>query len=172
MGRGRRRSALLGALLALVPVLAACGAEEREVHNRPPQPVAVTVSLSERGVLVQPSRIGFRGQSGTNISQNEDVAQPQANRKAPLPVIFTVANLTDRDATLLIEGPSPEEADESPCPVTACSDPIVAQGTGDLKTSLPTGQYRISVRNIANGRAVPFSVGPDRPSSQQDLLLP
>jgi hypothetical protein len=171
MGRGRGRFGLLGAILGVALVLAGCGTESHENRPRPPVPVAVTVSISERGVLLQPSRIGFSGEPGTNISQNEDVEEPEANPKAPLPVTFTISNVTGRRTALLVNGTG-EVDEKSPCPVIACSQEIVPGGTSELKTSLDSGGYRISAEDIANGKAVPFEVGPNRTSSQQDLLLP
>jgi hypothetical protein len=170
MGRGRRRAGPLGATLVLVLVVSGCGAEERDQHSRPPQPVAVTISISPDGVLVQPSKVGTASEQATNISQNEGVEKPEANPKAPLPVTFTISNITNHRTALLVSGA--EAGEESACPVTACSEEIVPGGTGELKTALDTGSYEISARDIAGGKGAPFSVGPNRPSSQQDLLLP
>jgi hypothetical protein len=163
---------LLGAALALALVIAGCGAEERESHNRPPQPVSVTVSISGHGVLIQPARVGFKGEKTTNISQNETTPEPQANRKQPLPVTFTISNLTEHGTALLVVSPGAEQGEKSNCDVTACSNQITPGGTGELKTALDAGEYQISARDIAGGKPVQFSVGPERPSSQQDLLLP
>ncbi len=75
-------------------------------------------------------------------------------------VNFTVANLGNETASLSIHGP-----------VTADS-PEIAPGDADtVKVQMKTGSYEAS----ANGTAVrPFSftVGPERPSGQNDLLLP
>jgi hypothetical protein len=171
MGGGRGRSGPLAAILVLALAVAGCGTESHENRPRPPVPVAVTVSISPGGVLLQPSEVGSPGESGTNISQNEGLKPTEADPKAPLPVTFTVSNISEQRTALLVSGAG-EVDEKSPCPVIACSAEIVPGGTGELRTSLDTGDYQISARHIAGGKPVPFSVGPNRPSSQQDLLLP
>jgi hypothetical protein len=75
-------------------------------------------------------------------------------------VNFTVANLTDGTGSLAIHGP-----------VSAESDQI---GPGDaltLKVDLKSGSYEASANGIAV-RPFNFTVGPERPSGKNDLLLP
>ena len=48
---------------------------------------------------------------------------------------------------------------------------IVAQGTGDLKLNLEQGDYVVSAED-SNAREDELAVGPERASSQNDLLLP
>jgi hypothetical protein len=161
MGRGRGRSRLLGAVSALAIVVAGCGTDSHENRPRPPQPVAVTVSISERGVLIQPTEIGVSGAGAADLTQNEGVEQPEANPNEPLPVTFTISNLTGHRTKLEFNGPT-----------EVSSDQIVPNGTGELRTDLDTGDYQVSAAEVANGKTSPFSVGAERPSSQQDLLLP
>jgi hypothetical protein len=73
---------------------------------------------------------------------------------------FTIANLTTKPGTLAIHGP-----------VDADSDEIPAAGTGTIKLDMKTGSYEASVSGIA-ARPFSFTVGPERPSGQNDLLLP
>jgi hypothetical protein len=73
---------------------------------------------------------------------------------------FTIANLTTRPGTLAIHGP-----------VDADSDEIPAAGTGTIKVDMKTGSYEASASGIAV-RPFSFTVGPERPSGQNDLLLP
>jgi hypothetical protein len=73
---------------------------------------------------------------------------------------FTIANLTTKPGTLAINGP-----------VDADSDEIPAAGTGTIKVAMKTGSYEASVSGIAV-RPFSFTVGPERPSGQNDLLLP
>jgi hypothetical protein len=75
-------------------------------------------------------------------------------------VNFTVANLTTDPGTLAIHGP-----------VDANSDQIPPTGTGTVRVNLKTGSYEASVDGFA-ARPFSFNVGPDRPSGQNDLLLP
>jgi hypothetical protein len=75
-------------------------------------------------------------------------------------VNFTVANLTNETGSLAIHGP-----------IDATS-PEIAPGDADtVKVAMKTGSYEASV----NGFAVApfgFTVGPERPSGQNQLLLP
>jgi hypothetical protein len=73
---------------------------------------------------------------------------------------ITVANLTNETGTFAIHGP-----------VDATS-PEIAPGDADtLKVDMKSGTYEASVDGFA---VAPFSftVGPERPSGQNDLLLP
>jgi len=75
-------------------------------------------------------------------------------------VNFTIANLTTRTGTLAIHGPVDAESNEIP-----------AGGAETLKVDMKTGSYEASVSGIAV-RPFNFTVGPERPSGQNDLLLP
>ena len=75
-------------------------------------------------------------------------------------VNFTVANLTNRTGSLAINGP-----------INATSDPIAPGDADTIKVQMKTGSYEASVDGFA---VAPFSfnVGPERPSGQNQLLLP
>ena len=75
-------------------------------------------------------------------------------------VNFTIANLTERPGTLAIAGPVDADSDEIP--------PGAAE---TLKVQMKTGTYEASVSGIAV-RPFSFTVGPERPSAKNDLLLP
>jgi hypothetical protein len=75
-------------------------------------------------------------------------------------VNFTIANLTERPGTLAISGPVDADSNEIP--------PGAAE---TLKVQIRTGTYEASVNGIAV-RPFNFTVGPERPSAQNDLLLP
>lgn len=75
-------------------------------------------------------------------------------------VNFTIANLTDQTGSLAIHGP-----------VNAESDSIAPAGTAILKVDVKPGSYEASVNGFAV-RPFNFTVGPERPSSQNDLGLP
>jgi len=74
--------------------------------------------------------------------------------------IFTVANLTNQIGSLAIHGP-----------VTAETSAIPPSGTGTIKVELKSGNYEASADGIAV-RPFQFKVGPERPSAQNELLLP
>jgi hypothetical protein len=75
-------------------------------------------------------------------------------------VNFTIANLTDQAGSLAIHGP-----------VNAESDSIVPAGTAMLKVDMKPGNYEASTNGLTV-KPFNFTVGPERPSSQNQLLLP
>ena len=75
-------------------------------------------------------------------------------------VNFTIANLTTDPGTFAISGPVDADSDEIP--------PASAE---TLRVDMKTGSYEASVDGI-RARPFSFTVGPERPSGQNDLLLP
>jgi hypothetical protein len=75
-------------------------------------------------------------------------------------VNFTVANLTNDTGALAIHGP-----------VSTDSDQIAPGDAETIKVQMKPGSYEASVDGIAV-RPFNFTVGPERPSGQNDLLLP
>ena len=75
-------------------------------------------------------------------------------------VNFTVANLTRNPATLVIHGP-----------VDTTSPEIQPSSAETVKVEMKTGSYEASADGVA---VLPqqFTVGPERPSGQNELLLP
>jgi hypothetical protein len=73
---------------------------------------------------------------------------------------ITISNQTGEPTKLLLEGPTDQSSSE-----------IVAQGTADMKLNLEQGDYQVSAED-SNARETQLEVGPERPSSQNDLLLP
>src|SRR3954454_10347215 len=75
-------------------------------------------------------------------------------------VNFTIANLTNDTGALAINGPVSSDSGE------------IAPGDADtIKVQMKTGSYEASVDGIAV-RPFNFTVGPESPSGQNDLLLP
>jgi hypothetical protein len=75
-------------------------------------------------------------------------------------VNFTVANLTNETGSLAIHGP-----------VDATSDDIAPGDSGTIKANMKSGTYEASVDGFTV-RSGAFTVGPERPSGQNELLLP
>lgn len=73
---------------------------------------------------------------------------------------ITISNQTPDPARLVLEGPTDEASDE-----------IIAGGTGSLKFALEEGEYAVSAGDGLGGEST-LLVGPERESSQNDLLLP
>jgi hypothetical protein len=75
-------------------------------------------------------------------------------------VNFTIANLTQGTGTLAIQGP-----------VNANSNQLAPGAAETLKVDMKTGSYEASVDGIGV-KPFNFTVGPERPSGQNDLNLP
>jgi hypothetical protein len=76
---------------------------------------------------------------------------------------LTVANLSDQAVRVMLIGPGP---DDNPS-----TDEIPAGGVGNLRTELAEGDYEVSAEG-ADVRPDRLTVGPRRPSSENELLLP
>jgi hypothetical protein len=72
---------------------------------------------------------------------------------------ITISNQTRDPARLVLEGPTDDASDE-----------ILAGGTGAVKLALEEGEYLVS--DGEGERRTKLLVGPERESSQNDLLLP
>lgn len=73
---------------------------------------------------------------------------------------FVIANLGDTESALEVDGPTVAE-----------SDPIPAGDTSVLKAELKPGRYELGVSGAA-AKPATVEVGPERESSQNQLLLP
>ncbi len=72
---------------------------------------------------------------------------------------ITISNQSPDPARLVLEGPTDRASNE-----------IVPHGTGALQLTLEEGDYTVS--DGEGGRESKLTVGPERKSSQNDLLLP
>ncbi|MSO41691.1 MAG: hypothetical protein EXQ70_07360 [Solirubrobacterales bacterium] len=124
------------AVAAAAVALSACGRDDYANDPRPPFPAAVAVQINNRQVIVSPNDFG----SGL--------------------VNFSIANLSEQDASLAIDGPT---ADESVA--------IPPGGNTILKMETETGDYTATA-NGTFASPVVFSVGPERESAKNELLLP
>ena len=91
---------------------------------------------------------------------DQDVVVSPARFGAGL-VNFTVANLADETAILSIDGPTEAQTEEIP-----------ARGNTVMKTDMEPGTYNVRVDGPEGVLPFLLEVGPDRPSGQDDLLLP
>lgn len=76
-------------------------------------------------------------------------------------VSFTVSNQSADEARLVVSGPTDDASAE-----------IAAGMTGSLKTTLEPGEYEVTAGEDSSARPAALEVGPERPSSQNELLLP
>jgi hypothetical protein len=76
-------------------------------------------------------------------------------------VTLTISNQTDEPARLLLEGPTSESSSEIP-----------PGGTGAIKAALVEGDYEATAGAELDIKPARIAVGPDRPTSQNELLQP
>jgi hypothetical protein len=154
-------------------LLAGCGGQKANLP-RVPNPVESTVKVGNNEVVVSPSRLDFGTGEGLTVPQSAVEAQAEEAgkkitvptqepppTKADQPIVFTIANISDKDVSLVIRGPR-----------SALSSEIPAGETGRLKVALPTGHYTVSAAGLTDARPGTLDIGPERTSAQNDLLLP
>ena len=107
----------------------------------------------------EPARASAAINVAVKVDQREVVVSPE--RFGAGLVIFTVANFTDSPVTFTLSGPKDVSTDE-----------ILPGAPGDLKVELPQGSYEASAGEGASAQPATVRVGPDRPSSKDELLLP
>ena len=138
----RRRTALLGIGLAGIGLTAA-GCGSDDFANDPRPPAPIELTAKIGNDQVLVSPTQFQGKPvGAGLAS------------------VTIANLTDEPTELTFSGPE-----------DSTTDPIVANGVLDYKLDLRPGQYTVSAED-STIRPMQFAVGPERPSAQNDLLLP
>ena len=148
MSEGARiRLRTASATLGVVVLVAGCGADTSYKNNpRPPSPITVTASISDRGVSVSPSRFGAG------------------------PVTLVVTNQTQRSHELVLR--SSQEAGSGKTGLAAQNTgPINPQGTASLKANLEQGTYEVRVRD-SSVQPASLRVGRPRASAQNELLQP
>ena len=120
-----------------------CGEEDFENEPRPPVTMELTGVIQEDEVTVSPSR---------NIGAG--------------PFLITIANETDAEHTITLEGAS----------ITEQVGPVAAGDTATIQRTLAPGSYEVRAgskravrRKIAPAQ---LDIGAERKSSSGDLLLP
>jgi hypothetical protein len=129
-------------------LLAGCGADSSYKNNpRPPAPITVTASISDKAVSVSPSRFGAG------------------------PITLVVTNQSGRSRNLVLSA-TQQAGSGSTAPAAQDTGPINPQGgTASLKVDLKTGDYAVRVRP-GGVRPAALTVGSPRKSAQNDLLQP
>jgi hypothetical protein len=139
-----RRALLVAGGVALMLGVTGCGDEDFANEERPPTAVELSAVIQEDGVKISPSREGA-GQ-----------------------VLITFANLTDRAHTITLEGED----------VIERTAPIQPEDTATIQKTLRPGTYELragSSRAVAiedQIRPATLTIGQERTSSNNDLLLP
>jgi hypothetical protein len=160
--RSALRAALVGALLAGLALIAAgCGSESHSNEPRPNVATRVSVTISDKAVIVDPRGIGRGPEPSQQIPQNQGHPQPRIDTDGPLAVVFVAANQTTTDSELVVRGPT-----------TARSGPMFAGSPATFQADLPAGTYVITAADIPTARPGKLIVGDFRASSENDVLLP
>lgn len=142
--RALRKTRIWSAPLFLGTALFAsgCGGDDFENERRPSVPIELTGVIQDRGVTVSPSKEGAG------------------------PFVITISNQTDDAHTVTLEGTSVEER----------VGPIQPQDTATIQKTLPRGKYEVRAGSEeAVEKEIPpaeLEIGPDRDSSNDELLLP
>jgi hypothetical protein len=146
MTRTTRTGAMaLPSVVAAAIVLAGCGATaDSRTDPRPPAPIVLTASISDRRVSVSPRSFGA----------------------GPISLIVTNQTKTAQRVTL----ESVEAAGQGPG-LKQETAPISPRDTATLKADVDPGRYSVHVAGDAIAAAA-LRVGPERKSAQNDLLQP
>ncbi len=102
--------------------------------------------------------VGEPGARQPYLSQNANAPQNQADRDAPAAVSVAIANNTNRETILRLEGPVERDVELTP------------NGSASFNMDLPTGIYLLS--SPASSGTARLNVGNSRVSSSGDVLLP
>jgi len=79
-------------------------------------------------------------------------------------VVITVSNQSRDSINLTLVGPTPDDGAEGA--------EIAPGGVGSLKAELVEGEYEINAGETSNVDEAQLTVGPERETSQNELLLP
>ena len=140
---GRTRTAALLAATAVMLVGVGCGGDDDfENKPRPPVPIQLTGVITETEVSVQPREVGAG------------------------PIVLIVSNQDEQAHTVTLDGPSGTEE----------VGPINPLDTGRIQHNLEQGSYEVRAGSDeaqdSEITAAKLKVGPPRPSSSNDVLLP
>lgn len=128
--------------VVVAALLASCGDEDFANNPRPPIPLELTGVIRDDAVRVSPSSIGAG------------------------PVLITVSNQTGNVHTVILEGDS----------LTGQEGPVAPGGTATIQQTLTPGSYevRAGTEKALRKEIAPavLEIGEERPSSNNDLLLP
>ena len=95
-----------------------------------------------------------------NIDEKGITASPAKFGAGPITML--VANQSGASQTLTIDGPR----------LRRSVGPINPQDTATVRLRVLPGEYTVSAEESAGLREATLTVGPERPSAQNDLLLP
>jgi hypothetical protein len=97
-----------------------------------------------------------------SINLNEERITASPDKFGAGPITMLVANQSGAAQTLTIEGPR----------LRRSVGPINPQDTATVRLRVEPGEHTLSAGESAGLREATLAVGPERPSAQNDLLLP
>jgi hypothetical protein len=106
-----------------------------------------------------PARAAAAINVAARIDQREVAVSP--DRFGAGLVNFAIVNFSDSPVRFTLSGPK-----------EVATQPIPAGAPGSLKVELPEGSYKASAGTAHSARPATVEVGPKRPGSENDLLLP
>jgi hypothetical protein len=141
----RRARALVLAGLGVSLLVVGCGSSTSHKNKlKPPEPINVTASVSNRKVSVSPNAFGAG------------------------PIVLIITNQTARQQDVTLE----TRALNGKPGIKQSTGPIVPEGgTAQLQVNVSQGNYRLSTDDDSVSPAT-IAVGSSRPSSQNELLQP
>ena len=140
------RKPILAVLALAALALVGCGTKERTANElRPPRPNQLDASLMPKKISLSPYQIGGG------------------------PITLIVSNLTGSDQRVTFGANSPSGS--SDLRIDSQSATIAPNNTATMKADLTDGTYSLSVEDDAIPASL-LSVSGERPSAQNDLMLP
>lgn len=132
-------------ILASATVLGAgCGSESHKNKLKPPEPINVTASVSEKRVSVSPKAFGAG------------------------PIVLIITNQAARKEDVTLES----DTTSGKAGIQQSTGPIIPEGgTAQLQVNVSTGTYRLSTADDRVDAAT-IAVGGSRGTSQNELLQP
>ena len=128
--------------------LSACGSSHNDSQNaeRPPTPIVISAAISDQRVSVSPKRFGAG------------------------PITLLISNQSNATQQVTLETTDTPGADQ-PGATAVKTGPINPSETASVKAVVQEGVYAL---HTAGGDVTPvtLTIGPERPSAQNDLLQP
>jgi len=137
-----RRLPLAALALSALAVAGCGGGSNYKNQDRPASPITITGVVSDKGVSISPAKFGAG------------------------PIVLLITNQSRRSQAVSLIPDTSQQAGE-----LGSTGPINPQGTGQVQLDVKQGTYTVKVGAPAIKPAT-VTVGPPRPSAQNDVLQP
>ncbi|MCW3003992.1 MAG: hypothetical protein JWQ20_3290 [Conexibacter sp.] len=148
MRRTPRQAAVAACALVAVLAVAACGGSDRKYKNaqRPPAPIVISAAIDDQQVSLSPKRFGAG------------------------PITLVISNQSNATQQVTLETvDSPDTT--GPGETAVHTGPINPRETASVKAVVKPGAYELHT-GAGDVHPAKITVGPQRPSAQNDLLQP